>query len=290
MATSNDSILRCPVCKAALEKCGRTLRCPQNHCFDQAKQGYFNLLLNQDKASNNPGDTAEMVQARRRFLELGHYQAIIDSCIALANTAQEGTHHEALPSEPFRYCDIACGEGYYTQRFFEAFLKRTPRIETTGIDISTPAIKAASRRIPDGTWLVANAFRLPLADETQDVVTHMFSRPCPSETSRVLKANGILIDVSAGTDHLIELRENLYPDLKIKDSSPDEPYAEQFSELACKRLRFEFTLCDENQIKDLITMTPHAWRASQERIDTTTSKGKLLLSADIELKALKRKN
>jgi 23S rRNA (guanine745-N1)-methyltransferase len=273
-----------------MEKCGRTLKCPQNHCFDQAKQGYFNLLLNQDKTSNQPGDTAEMVQARRRFLELGHYQAIVDSCIALANTAPEPTDQETQPNEPFRYCDIACGEGYYTQRFFEAFSTNNPRIEATGIDISTPAIKAASKRIPDGTWLVANAFRLPLADETQDVVTHMFSRPCPSETSRILKTNGILIDVSAGANHLIELRESLYPDLKNKASSSDNPYAEQFSELACTRLRFEFTLCNASQIKDLIAMTPHAWRASQGRIDETVSKGTLMLSADIELKALKRKN
>jgi len=290
MATINDSVLRCPVCMAALTRYERTLKCPQNHCFDEAKQGYFNLLLNKDKASKHPGDTSEMVQARRRFLELGHYQAIIDSCINVVCSALEQCDQNADTGKPFRYCDIACGEGYYTQRLYEAFSERYHRVESIGLDISTPAVKSAARRIPGGTWLVANAFRLPLADSSQDIVTHMFSRPCPTEAARVSKDNGMLIDVSAGSDHLIELRKSLYPDLKTKASSSGEAYADGFSELACTHLRFEFTLQNENQIRDLVAMTPHTWRASQERIDATISRGTLRLSADIEIKAFKRRH
>ena len=75
--------LKCPVCDAPLINETQTLRCSNNHTFDRAKQGYVNLLLNQDKKSQHPGDTLEMVQARQRFLGLEHYFPIVQSCCEL---------------------------------------------------------------------------------------------------------------------------------------------------------------------------------------------------------------
>ncbi len=39
----------------------------------------MNLLPVQNKRSLDPGDSKEMVAARRRFLEAGHYQPIADA-------------------------------------------------------------------------------------------------------------------------------------------------------------------------------------------------------------------
>ncbi|STL56133.1 ribosomal RNA large subunit methyltransferase A [Escherichia coli] len=46
------------------------------------KKGYVNLLPVQHKRSRDPGDSAEMMQARRAFLDAGHYQPLRDAIVA----------------------------------------------------------------------------------------------------------------------------------------------------------------------------------------------------------------
>jgi len=46
------------------------------HSFDIASQGYANLLPVQHKRSRDPGDSKEMVAARRRFLTAGFYSRL----------------------------------------------------------------------------------------------------------------------------------------------------------------------------------------------------------------------
>lgn len=57
----------CPLCHAPLSRGDNHYSCPQRHQFDLAKEGYVNLLPVQFKRSRDPGDSAEMMQARRRF-------------------------------------------------------------------------------------------------------------------------------------------------------------------------------------------------------------------------------
>ena len=159
----------------------------------------------------------------------------------------------------------------------------------TGLDISTPAVKAAAKRLDQCSWLVANAFRLPVMDASQDLITHMFSRPCSKEAARVLKTDGLLIDVAAGSGHLLELREQLYPNLKERHVASSSPYENEFKQVASEELNFNFTLCNAEEIAALIGMTPHTWRASQDRIVATCALASLELSAHIELRAYTRK-
>ena len=64
----------CPLCHAPLTRHDNSYLCPQRHQFDQAKEGYVNLLPVQHKRSREPGDSAEMMQARRALLEAGQSQ------------------------------------------------------------------------------------------------------------------------------------------------------------------------------------------------------------------------
>ena len=50
-------MLLCPVCGKELHKTERTWRCDANHCFDEARQGYVNLLTVDRKHAKHPGDT-----------------------------------------------------------------------------------------------------------------------------------------------------------------------------------------------------------------------------------------
>jgi hypothetical protein len=69
----------CPLCHAPLSRSDNHYSCPQRHQFDLAKEGYVNLLPVQFKRSRDPGDSAEMMQARRAFLDAGHYQPLRDA-------------------------------------------------------------------------------------------------------------------------------------------------------------------------------------------------------------------
>ena len=77
---------RCPLCNSSLALKVKTYRCDNNHCFDQAKEGYVNLLPVQHKHSKSPGDNKTMVDARRAFLDKGYYQPLIDE---ITNLYQE---------------------------------------------------------------------------------------------------------------------------------------------------------------------------------------------------------
>jgi len=50
---------------------GGALACALGHSFDVAKEGHVNLMVG--RGSRATGDTAEMLAARRRFLDAGHY-------------------------------------------------------------------------------------------------------------------------------------------------------------------------------------------------------------------------
>ena len=62
----------CPLCGAPLAG-DVTLKCPSGHCFDRAKEGYWHLLPVQNTRTKAPGDSKEMVAARRAFLSAGYY-------------------------------------------------------------------------------------------------------------------------------------------------------------------------------------------------------------------------
>ncbi len=91
---------RCPLCHEQLAFENKSYRCANNHSFDQAKQGYVNLLPVQFKHSKEPGDNKAMVQARRAFLDQGYYQPLVDAMLALYGKYGESTG---------RIFDAGCG-------------------------------------------------------------------------------------------------------------------------------------------------------------------------------------
>ena len=143
----------CPLCHAPLTRSGNSYLCPQHHQFDRAKEGYVNLLPVQHKRSRDPGDSAEMMQARRAFLDAGHYQPLRDAvCDKLRMIA------------PRQVLDIGCGEGYYTHAF------AAEAQETWGLDVSKTAVRYGAKRYPQVNFCVASSQRLPFADGCMDAV------------------------------------------------------------------------------------------------------------------------
>jgi 23S rRNA (guanine745-N1)-methyltransferase len=250
--------LICPVCREPLQPVDNSLRCSHGHSFDRARQGYWNLLLPQRKRSKEPGDNTEMVQARQRFLQAGHYaplaQAIVDLLQPYATTGRSK-----------HLLDLGCGEGWYTDQ-----LQRQLHLNVAGLDISKPAVRTACRRNPDILWLVATGADIPLADESVDIASLIFGRLLPEPTARILKPGGLLLVVHPGPDHLRALRGLIYE--QVRDSSgfdPIQPLANLFETVTLEQLAFEFRLDSADAVQDLLAMTPHGQRlnsAARERI------------------------
>ncbi len=266
--------LACPLDGAPLRSQGAAWRCANAHSFDIAAHGYANLLPVQHKRSRDPGDSKEMVAARRRFLNAGHYQPIA-AAAARAVLAE-------LPAGRTACClDAGCGEGYYLRQLAAA-VPEAQRVALLGLDISKWAVLAAAKQDKRPTWLVGTNARLPVQAGTLDRVLCMFGFPVYAEFARVLKAGGELLQVDAGPDHLRELREIIYPTLKPERSADSTP-PPGFAELVTESLRYPLQLDGAEQIADLLAMTPHLYRASAEGRARAAALTALSLTVDVRL-------
>ena len=183
-------------CRAPLAREAARAVCERGHSFDVARSGYINLLQPQDRRAKSPGDSAEVVAARRRFLE--RYAVPLDFREYVRRASARPGRAEACPT----LLDVGCGEGHYL-----GIVKAHFGCEAHGVDISVPAIDAAARAHRDCTFVVANADRfLPYADASFDLVMSINARLNPPEFRRVLRDGGTLLVSSLGADDLRELR------------------------------------------------------------------------------------
>ena len=293
MSVSPFTALACPLDGAPLQRQGGSLRCADGHCFDLAAQGYVNLLPVQNKRSLDPGDSKEMVAARRRFLEAGHYQPIAD---AVAQAVLAG----AAPGRTLTCLDAGCGEGYYLRQLAATAAAEAHPLALAGLDISKWAVQAAAKRdlhdarsqasacaSPSTTWVVGSNAGLPVLPGTLDRVLCMFGFPVYGEFARVLRRGGELLQVDAGPDHLRELREVIYPTLK-----PERPAIRQtppgFEHLATDTLRFPVHVDGAAPIADLLAMTPHLYRATAEGRARAAALTALTMTVDVRLGRYRR--
>jgi 23S rRNA (guanine745-N1)-methyltransferase len=271
--------LACPLDGTPLHRKGSAWACASGHSFDIASQGYANLLPVQHKRSRDPGDSKEMVAARRRFLAAGFYQPIAAAASEAVLAGQ--------PADASISClDAGCGEGYYLRQLAAA-AGDEQTLALLGLDISKWAVLSAAKQDRRPSWVVGSNANLPVLPGTLDRVLCMFGFPVYAEFARVLKPGGLLVQVDAGPDHLRELREIIYPSLK-----PERPAEtrtpEGFSRLPAQALRFSIDLAGAEQIADLLAMTPHLHRASAEGRAAAAALTALSLTVDVRLTRFER--
>ena len=279
MSITPFQALACPLDGAPLHCTGSAWTCASGHNFDIASQGYTNLLPVQNKRSRDPGDSKEMVAARRRFLTAGFYQPI---AAAVSRAVLAG-----LPADASISClDAGCGEGYYLRQL-AASVPEEQTLALLGLDISKWAVLSAAKQDTRVSWVVGSNAKLPVLSGTLDRVLCLFGFPVYPEFARVLKPGGLLVQVDSGPDHLRELREIIYPSLK-----PERPADLQtptgFSRLSTETLRFLIELTGAEQIADLLAMTPHLYRASAGGRDKAAALTALSLGVDVRLTGFER--
>lgn len=261
--------LICPLDKQPLQLNERTWRCENGHSYDVAKQGYVNLLPVQNKRSKDPGDSKAMVQARREYLNKGYYQPLAQ---ALADTVL------AMGSQAL--LDAGCGEGYYLRYLVEQAEQQGTELSVAALDISKWAVQTAAKQDKRLSWMVASNNAIPLADNSVDTILCVFGFPVEAEFKRALKPGGRLIMVDPAENHLKELKTIIYPELKSK--SDRLPINDSDFELSSEQhVNFQVELNNNESIKNLLTMTPHLYRASKEGIEKAEKLQSLAITADV---------
>ncbi|TWI58727.1 23S rRNA (guanine745-N1)-methyltransferase [Pseudomonas duriflava] len=243
--------LICPLCSLPLATAEQGVMCEQGHRFDRARQGYLNLLPVQHKKSKDPGDNAEMVEARRRFLGAGYYAPLAERLAGLA--------HER---DPACWVDIGCGEGFYTARLAEAL----PHRDGYALDISREAVRRACRQAPQLTWMVASMARIPLPPASCQLLTSVFSPIDWAEALRLLAPGGGILRLGPAREHLIELRQRLYDEVRDYDEAKHlQSLPAELGLAQSESLSFRLNLTSREARSDLLSMTPHGWRVNAER-------------------------
>jgi len=282
MSTSknnNSSLLICPICKTTLSKFDdtNTYKCVKLHSYDIAKQGYVNLLISNQKKSNNPGESKEMIKIRRDFLDQGFYQPIADELSQQVNQLSRNPVKTIL--------DLGCGEGYYLNQLLLLLNHDAPTppknsIDFYGLDISKEALKLASNRKIDVTWLVASNFHTPFKDNSLDIILSVFSPISDEEINRILSKEGHFIRILPNANHLIELRELIYDTIEERREGTINPIG-----LNCiheSKVSYPITLGQKN-LTSLLKMTPHYWKTSIQNQQKVNDLESLTITVDMNI-------
>ncbi len=271
-------VIACPVCGQSLAVQEKRWLCPTGHSFDQARQGYLNLLVAQHKKSKAPGDTLEMVDARQRVLNSQLYQPISD----LLN--QWVADIALNKGGSLQIADIGCGEGYYTQRLQQVLTDYQVSHQLYGVDISKDALRRAAKRSKDIHWLVASGGQPPFLPQQLDMVVSLFTNLMPQGLTKILKPNAAVILINTGADHLIELRQLVYENVKSQIFNPNDTMQQHGYHLQAEHnLKFNTTLNSAEQIIDLLQMTPHWWRVQSSALEKLQQLNELEITVDINL-------
>ena len=287
----NVSALRsfvCPVDGRPLFKENNSLRCDKGHVYDLAREGYYNLLLVQQKASLDPGDNKDMVAARRRFLDGGFFAPIAERLFKIVGEVATKAGNKA----PLRIVDAGCGEGYYLHQLSKlaAASDYPARLELAGCDISKWAVKAAAKRSTGIAWTVAGNRQLPFAPGSVDIILSMFGFPVWESFKAVQSDDGRVVLVDPGLQHLIELRKIIYPAVNVSGlpsliAATKAGYILQREE----PLKFSVSLENNSSIQDLLAMTPHAFRISQKAREDLRTLKHLTASVDVVFRILRKR-
>lgn len=267
----------CPVCGGVLTQNEKSYSCSQGHSFDRAKSGYVNLLISHQSGSQH-GDDREMVRSRRDFLEGGYYEPLRAE---ICKTVLEQSSGDTVS-----LLDSGCGECWYTAEVEKTLLDAGKNPDIVGIDISKDALKMGDRRGKNIRLAVASAYRLPVGDESCDLILNVFAPFAGGEYLRTLKRGGLLIHVSPDEGHLWELKEAVYEKPYLNDAPAPVQGGLELSEE--KRLKYRIDIENPAHIKALFMMTPYAHKTSPRDTARLDSLSRLDVAVEFVIRLYKK--
>ncbi len=249
------STLICPHCGGDLRINGASLVCSSGHTANIARQGYVSLL-GRDSGTHT-ADSAEMVAARERFLDSGHFGPVAREIAAIAS-------RPGLEEVEGAVLDLGAGTGYYVATVLEELSERAG----LGVDNSKFAARRAARCHPRAGAIVADIWDdIPVRDDSMAVVLNVFAPRNGGEINRMLAPGGRLIVVTPGPDHLKELIEpfamiTVDPD---KEERLERSLEEVSGDAEVIPLEWKMSLTPA-EIIDVVGMGPSAGRLDPEAL------------------------
>jgi len=261
----------CPLCQQTLFIADKNFSCINKHSFDQAKEGYVNLLPVQHKHSKDPGDNKAMVNARRAFLAKGFYQPLIEKLLNL--------YKEYADKEQAVF-DAGCGEGYYTHQH------KLNSNTVYGIDIAKNAVRIAAKRYDNCFFSVGTLSQLPFKNNFFGWIFSIYAPILEQEFSRVLNNNGYLVTVTPAENHLFELKELIYREAKKHDISKTP--IKSLNLIREHRLNYNMQFTQSDDLINLLAMTPFAFKTSEELLGNLKEKKHFSCQADFLIRLYKK--
>ena len=284
MNITNALNLACPIDGKTLTRADKQFVCDKGHSYDIARQAYVNLLPVQHKRSKQPGDSKAMVVARKQFLESGVYNPI-------ATVLNHTVLAQIKNDRDICILDAGCGEGFYFNALMHYLQKSDAcnKISLVGLDISKDAIVQAAKRTKLISWIVGTNRQPPVSNESIDIILCLFGFLSAKGFNDVLRPGGKIILVDPGLEHLKELRQIIYPEVKApKRTDTSQDNTAGFSLMHSESLRFKRKISDNTQIKHLLAMTPHFHRASQKGKAVALALQELDITFDVTFRVLQK--
>ena len=259
----------------------KTWRCATGHSYDVGKDGTVHLLPAGHGKSNVVGDSIEMLQARRRFLQAGHYRALTT---ALANVVIA-----ALPARGGVLVDFGCGCGSHLQGIVASL---GDDVVVAGLDLSKDAVKLAAKTVRAARFVVGDSrTAIPLHDASVDVGLVVFAPRGVAELARVLRPDGLLVVAIPDADHLAEVRA-AWGGIGIADEKRDRTVAElegAFVVVGNDAAVVDDVAVDGAALADLLTMTPSRRHLDDDAIAQARASTGAVCSLRVRLLRFKRR-
>jgi 23S rRNA (guanine745-N1)-methyltransferase len=263
----------CPICQYSLVFTDKNYRCENNHSFDQAKEGYVNLLPVQHKHSKDPGDNKAMVNARRVFLDKGFYQPLSDELQKLYQ--QYGNLQQPV-------FDAGCGEGFYTQQY----TNNTNKVY--GIDIAKNAVRIAAKKYKDCQFSVGTLSQLPFTAGYFSWINSIYAPIIEKEFTRILVNDGYLLTVTPAKNHLMELKKLIYREAKQHDISKSP--IEHLTLVEQKEVSYMMEFTESDDIINLLAMTPFAFKTTEGLLTDLKTRKNFSCQADFLIRLYQKSN
>jgi 23S rRNA (guanine745-N1)-methyltransferase len=231
-----------------------------------------------------------MIQARRRFLERGHFEPLSTAINALAARPVAGRDSDG---RELVAVEVGCGEGYYIGGLARSFAHALRDRDGCffGVDLSKEALRVASRAHAPIVFFVNDVHHhLCFADGRVDLLLNVFAPRNAEEFERIVPAGGSLVVAIPRPSHLIELRGKL-PLLGIEPEKRERTVdqlkgfeLEEHQELVYGR-----TL-DGREIGDLLRMTPNHWHIDEATSASVLNWDSVQITLAIDLLCFRRRN
>lgn len=259
-------MLICPKCHKQLNKINNSYVCINNHCFDISRYGYVNLLL----SKTSSGDNKEMVMARYNFLTKNYYLKL---AIFINNLLFNYLDKDDI------VLDGGCGIGFY-----DSVLKIDhPNI--IGFDISKEAIIKATKLNKNLMYFVASGASIPLQEKTVSCILNIFAPTFIEESFRILKDDGLLIVITPGANHLIELKKIIYDKAYLNNEKV--PEFSGFNLIKQEELSYIMKL-NNDDLSNLIKMTPYFYKTNISDLNKINNLNSLEVSASFNVLVYKK--